>query len=242
MSAVATGALAGRMAVVTGAASGIGRATAAALAGHGATVIRVDKDPCPEPGSLAGDLSRQEEIRTCADRIGAAHGRVDILVNCAGIVGPRVRLADLTEDDWDAVHTVNLKAAVFLTKALLPYVPDGGRIVNVSSASAHRAHAYSLAYATSKAALECATRVLAGELAERHINVNAVAPGVTATAIHGTDSDADRTRRAREGATANLFGRFSQPEDIAGAIVYLCLPESRQITAQTIHVSAGAIV
>ena len=198
MSAGTRAVLGGRVAIVTGAASGIGRATATALAGHGATVVRVDKDPCPEPGSLACDLSRQEAIRACADRIGAAHGRVDILVNCAGVVGPRVRLADLTEEAWDAVHTVNLKAAVFLTKALLPFMTGrGGRIVNVSSASAHRARAYSLAYATSKAALECATRVLAGELAEHDINVNAVAPGVTATAIHAEDSDTDRTRRAR---------------------------------------------
>lgn len=168
-------------------------------------------------------------------------------MNCAGVVGPRVGLAELTEEVWDFVHAVNTKAAVFLTRAVVAHMTadgrGGGRIVNVSSASAHRAIAYSHPYASSKAALESLTRTLAGELAPYEINVNAVAPGVTATAIHGAaDNDDARAGRARQGPTANLFGRYCEPDDIAGTIVFLCSPESRQITGQIVHVSAGAIV
>ena len=92
--------------------------------------------------------------------------------------------------------------------------------------------------------MESVTRILAGELAPHEVNVNAVAPGVTATAIFGDaqDSDEDRARRASQGTTSNLFNRFAQPDDIAQVIAFLCLPESRQITGQTVHASAGSIV
>lgn len=250
-----------RTAVVTGGASGIGRATALALAARGTSVAVLDKDAgsadevaaritTEGPGtglSVPCDLSRVGEIRSCVDRIAERLGPIDILVNCAGIVGPRVGLADITEDIWDSVHAINLKAAVFVTQAVVPHMTAGGRrggnIVNVSSASAHRAVVSSHPYASSKAALESLTRTLAGELAPHEINVNAVAPGVTATAIYGeNDDDEARTARARQGPTANLFGRFSQPADIAATIVFLCAPESRQITGQVVHVSAGAVV
>ncbi|MEW2545972.1 SDR family oxidoreductase [Streptomyces sp. NPDC047002] len=243
-------ALAGRTAVVTGGASGIGARTVEVLRALGARVVAVDKSFGPAEGGDAEhcDLGDVAEIRACADRIGRRTGHIDILVNCAGIVGPEASVADIAEDAWDLVQAVNLKAVVFMSQAVIPYMTGGGarggNIVNVSSASAHRATARSVAYASSKAAVESVTRVLAGELAPHGVNVNAVAPGVTATAIFGEaqDSDEDRARRASQGATGNLFNRFAQPDDIAQVIAFLCLPESRQITAQTVHASAGSIV
>ncbi|GHJ38697.1 SDR family NAD(P)-dependent oxidoreductase [Streptomyces sp. TS71-3] len=258
---------ASRTALVTGAASGIGRATAVALAAKGVSVAVLDRDAAAArdtvaliqdttPGrALAApcDLADIPGLRPCVDGIAEELGALDILVNCAGVVGPRGSLEELTEDAWDTVQTVDLKAPLFLARAVVPHMTavghggragvHGGRIVNVSSASAHRALAYSHAYAAAKAGLESLTRTLAGELAPRGINVNAVAPGVTASAIHGTaDTEAARAERARTGPTANLFGRPCEPADVAGAIVFLCSPESRQITGQVVHVSAGAIV
>ena len=250
-----SGQLSGQAAIVTGAGSGIGRATAAALAGEGASVAVLDRDAAAAEEVAASlsrglavpcDLATPAEIGPAVDRAASAFGRLDLLVNCAGILGPRTMLADVTAEAWDALHAVNVRGAVLVTQAFVPHVlrgERGGRIVNVSSAAAHRAAAYSLPYASSKGALEAATRVLAGELAPHDVNVNAVAPGVTATAIYGPDdTDEARTARAREGTSANLFGRFSDPEDIAATILYLCVPGSRQVTGQIVHVSAGAIV
>ena len=115
---------------------------------------------------------------------------------------------------------------------------EGGRIVNVSSSSAFRARSH-VAYASSKAAIVQLSRSAAAELAPHGINVNAVAPGLTRTGMTG---DRDIDEDARDGHLSNLFGRAAEPPDVAAAIVFLCLPESRQITAQTIHTSAGLVV
>jgi NAD(P)-dependent dehydrogenase (short-subunit alcohol dehydrogenase family) len=251
--------LVGQVAVVTGAASGIGRATALSLSALGAVVVGVDRLAEPLAALVADlanggrralsvvlDLGEAEEVASGVARITDELGRIDILVNCAGVTGPRRSLVDSEPDDMDAVLAINLRGALLLTGRVLPVMIEGGRggrIVNVSSASASRAMAYSVAYAASKAGIEGATRAIAGEVACHDINVNAVAPGVTATNIHGPeDDDEARRRRAGEGPTANLFGRASDPEDVAACVAFLCRPDARQITGQVIHVSAGAIV
>lgn len=251
--------LADQVAVVTGAASGIGRATAIRLAELGAVVVGVDRSAEPLSGLITSltksgkrgvpivlDLRDAEQVVSGVARIASELGRIDILVNCAGVTGARRSLVDAEPDDIETVLAVNLLGPLFLTRQVLPVMIGGGRggrIVNVTSASASRAKAYSVAYAASKAGLEGATRAIAGEAAGHDINVNAVAPGVTATNIHGSgDDDEARRRRAGEGPAANLFGRPSEPEDVAASIVFLCRPDARQITGQVIHVSAGAIV
>jgi len=115
-----------------------------------------------------------------------------------------------------------------------------GRIVNVTSSSAFRARFSKFAYGASKAALVQLTRSVAAELGPLGINVNAVAPGLTRTPSIAELGDPDE--RMRSGPLANLFERLSEPEDVADVIVFLCSPASRQITAQTVHVSAGAVV
>lgn len=241
-------ALSGQTAIVTGGASGIGARTVEVLRALGAYVVALDKTfPVTESSDdMHCDLADVGEIRACVDRVHREAGRIDILVNCAGIVGPRTTVAEIEESAWDLVQTVNLKATVFMSQAVIPAMigdgARGGRIVSISSAAAHRAAAHSVAYASSKAAIESVTRLLAGELAPFDVNVNAVAPGVTATAIFGDDSDEARTRRASGGATSNLFHRFAEPDDIAQVVAFLCLPESRHITGQVIHASAGSIV
>ncbi len=246
-------ALEGKVALVTGGASGIGEATALELARRGARVAVLDRDGegaartaaaaeaiSQEALALHHDLAETAGIPGVVRRVLDALGRIDILVNCAGI-SARGGLLELTEEDWDLVHTVNLKAPLVLMQEVARHMiarGEGGRIVNVSSSSAFRARSHA-AYASTKAALVQLTRSAAADLAPYEINVNAVAPGLTRTGMSG---DRDIDTDARSGYLSNLFGRAAEPPDVAAAIVFLCLPESRQITAQTIHTSAGLVV
>ena len=248
----------GKVAVVTGAASGIGRATAIMLAERGASLVVVDLQS-EELEKVSHEITRtggKSLARTVdlADRSAVAqvipqtinaYGRIDILANVAGIVR-QVDVLDTDLDTWDLVIAVNLTAPFILLNAAAAEMirgGNGGRVITVSSASAFRAGGPA-AYAASKAGLLGLTRSAAGTLGQYDINVNAVVPGVTATpmteaAIGGAEA---LEAAVTSGRLANLLGRVSQPEDVASLIVFLCLPESRQITAQSIHVSAGSVI
>lgn len=251
--------LSGQVAMVTGGASGIGRATVLALLRAGAAVAVLDRDEAGmnavvEQGKQSGgtafalpiDLADLAQIPAAVARVVQELGRIDILVNCAGVAGRFQSLLDIEEENWDFVHTVNLKAPLLLMKHVARHMIErggGGRIVNISSSSAFRARQSPVAYASAKAALVQLTRSAAAELGPHNINVNAVAPGITATAMTRALGDAEALQRAASsGPLENLFHRVSQPEDVAAAILFLCLPSSRQITGQTIHTSAGAVV
>jgi NAD(P)-dependent dehydrogenase (short-subunit alcohol dehydrogenase family) len=172
-------------------------------------------------------------------------GLPDILVNCAGITGSQ--LLDTTLEEWNRVLTVNLTAPFVLVRAVGMRMIDAGRggsIVNVSSSSAYRAVSSGGAYGVSKAGLAALTRAAAWELGPHGINVNTVVPGVTRTGIttRAFPGDGELDAAVVAGPLANLLGRVSEPEDVANVIVFLCLPASRQITAQAVHTSAGAVV
>jgi NAD(P)-dependent dehydrogenase (short-subunit alcohol dehydrogenase family) len=251
--------LAGKVAFVTGGASGIGRATVTALLAAGATVAALDRD---EPGinavadqgrasggnviALAVNLADTKSISDTVAGVIRQCGRIDILVNCAGIAGRFQSLVETDEEAWDLVHTINLKAPMLLMKYVAKHMIErggGGRIINVSSSSAFRARNSPIAYASSKAAIVQLTRSAAAELGPHDINVNAIAPGITATGMTRMLGDAEALQRAASsGPLENLFHRVSQPEDVAAAILFHCLPGSRQITGQAIHTSAGAVV
>lgn len=251
--------LAGQVAIVTGGASGIGRATVLALLNAGAAVAVLDRDEAgvtatAEQGRVSGgntlplpiDLAHTAQIPAAVERVIQELGRIDMLVNCAGVTGKFQTLLDMQEDNWDFVQAVNLKAAMLMMKFVAKHMIErggGGRIVNISSSSAFRARNSPIAYASSKAALVQLTRSTAAELGPHNINVNAVAPGITDTAMTRVLGDAEALQQAASsGPLENLFHRVSQPEDVAAAIVFLCSPGSRQITGQTIHTSAGAVV
>ncbi len=250
--------LAGRVALVTGGASGIGAATVELLASEGASVVALDRDRSgldqvvarvERAGGVARaqtlDLARTETIPSAVAEILEREGRIDILVNCAGIFGDQGTILDLSEATWDLVHTVDLKAPFLLIQHVGRHMVDrggGGRIVNVSSSSAFRARQSIATYGAAKAGLSQLTRSAAADLGRHDINVNAVAPGLTATPMTSDYGDSDVLDAATvEGPLANLLQRVSQPEDVAAAILFLCLPASRQITGQTIHTSAGAV-
>jgi NAD(P)-dependent dehydrogenase (short-subunit alcohol dehydrogenase family) len=200
-------------------------------------------------GSAAGfvvDLADADAADGAVDEVVRQLGRVDILVNAAG-TSSGAGLFDTTTEVWDRIQAVNLRAPFLLIRSAARYMidqGDGGRIVNVSSGSAVRALPATPAYGSSKAGLLGLTRMAAGELGPHGINVNAVAPGITATpmALRAFGTEAELDRLVSEGPLANLLHRAARAEDVAAVIVFLCLPASRQITGQTLHTSAGSIV
>jgi NAD(P)-dependent dehydrogenase (short-subunit alcohol dehydrogenase family) len=254
-----SGELSGKIAIVTGGASGIGRAAAAGLVRQGAAVAVLDRDEtgaksAADEGRASGgnaiaytiDLVDTKLIPDVVERVLQQFGRIDILVNAAGVAGRFQTLVDMEEADWDFIHTINLKASMLMMKYVARHMIErggGGRIVNISSSSAFRARNSPIAYATSKAAIVQLTRSAAAELGKHDINVNAIAPGITATGMTRVLGNEEALLRvASSGPLENLFHRVSMPDDVAAAIVFLCLPGSRQISGQTIHTSAGAVI
>ncbi len=252
------GALSGQVAIVTGAGGGIGSATVTRLAGHGADIVAVDVEPDPlavvasdviDGGQRCEqvelDLSAEGAGQYVVDRAIDAFGRIDIIVNNAG-AGTRQQFPDLTVDAFDRVVAVNLRTPFLLCQAAAPHMiaaGRGGRIVNVTSAAGFRATMTDPIYAASKAGLDAATRSLAAYLGPANVNVNAVAPGLTSSRMgRRLGDDAAMQAAVEDGPLANLLRRVSTPDDVAEVIVFLCLPGARQITAQTIHTSAGNVV
>jgi NAD(P)-dependent dehydrogenase (short-subunit alcohol dehydrogenase family) len=248
----------GAVALVTGGASGIGKATALLLGRADALVAVVDRDvagaeaTASEVRSFGGraqafpfDLHDIAAIPTLVSGVLAEHQHIDILVNAAAILDRSQPLVDVDDETWDRVHTINLKAPRKLMQEVARHMitrAKGGKIVNVSSSSAFRSIIAYPAYSSSKGALNQLTRSAAGELGIHDINVNAVVPGVTVTGMIGDLTPSDLDKAVTEGPLANLMRRVSRPEDVANVILFLCLPESRQITGQLVHVSAGLVV
>jgi NAD(P)-dependent dehydrogenase (short-subunit alcohol dehydrogenase family) len=250
----------GQVALVTGAASGIGRATALALADAGAHVAVVDiseegtestvaavRELGAEAKAYMADLSDTGRLPDLVRSVLGDLGRIDILVNCAGISGAPHTSLDFTDEKFDAVVAVNLKAPFVLTREVGNHMVErggGGRIVNISSSASFRAIGSPAIYGATKAGINALTRSCAADLGPHGVNVNAVAPGVTRTAIVGAGrgDDSHLDAMVQQGPLANLTGRVAEPEDVAAVVRFLCLPASRQITAQVIHTSAGLVV
>ncbi|MEV4871222.1 SDR family oxidoreductase [Streptomyces syringium] len=242
-----------RVVAVTGAGTGIGRATARAFAAEGARVVAIGRRTEPLRETAAGDdritpLVADITAETGPERIARAvletHGRLDVLVNNAGIVrgGP---LGTLTPETITAQLATNLIAPVLLTQAALPLLEAaGGVVVNVSTSVGQRAWPGSSLYAATKTALELLTRSWAVELAPRGIRVAAVAPGAIDTPIgehQGLTPEAMAAVREWQLAHTPL-GRIGRPEEVAWAITQLASPAASFVTGVVLPIDGGAVV
>lgn len=244
---------AGQVAVVTGAARGIGRAIANELQARGAQLVLVDCDAAQleqTAATLAGataltaNLADPAAITAVAEAITQRIGRVHVLVNNAGIELDQP-FAKVTAESFDRVIAVNLRAPLLLTQALAPLFPaEGGAIVNISSVHADHAFDNSIPYACSKAGLVAQTRNLALELGPRKIRVNAVCPGYIDTPMWDqwlrTLNNPDEV--ARHTTALHPLGRRGQPDDVARAVAYLAGPGGSWITGTCLIVDGGLTV
>lgn len=249
-----------RIAVVTGANRGLGRATAGALAQRGFAVALTYRGDADEASraveeiraaggeaiaarlDLADVASFAEFTVSLRREIGERWGRssIDVLVNNAGI-GLFGRLEDATVGEFDALIGTNVRGTFFLIQALAPHIGDGGRIINVSSSLTRHASPGTSLYAASKTAIEALTRSLAVELGPRGIRINSVAPGPTATDFNGGAMRDDPALRSSLAARTAL-GRVGQPDEVADAIAALASSELRWVTAERIEVSGGTLL
>ncbi|WP_408915962.1 SDR family NAD(P)-dependent oxidoreductase [Aestuariivirga sp.] len=226
----------GRRVLVTGAANGIGRATAQAFAAEGARVIGLDLAAAKAPVEiLRCDLTREADVAAAVAEAASRLGGIDVLVNNAGIMR-EAALPDITAEQIDTHFAVNVRGAILVTREALKHMGASGRIVNIASELAYLGRANASVYCASKAAILGLTRSWARELAPG-ILVNAVAPGPTDTALLGFDS---LTAEQKKLETAHPLGRIGRPEEIAAAVLFLAAPGSSFFTGQCLGANGGA--
>ncbi len=242
--------LAGKVALVTGAATGLGRGIAEGLAAAGADVVghthRTPLDPLVETITSRGgsirtvraDLSDPGHVTQLAEEATAAFGRIDVLVNNAGIIR-RQDLLDFSETDWDDVMNVNTKSLFLLSQRLARPMAEAGRgkIINIASMLSYQGGIRVPSYTASKHAVVGLTRIMANELAPKGINVNAIAPGYMSTNnTKALRNDPDRNRQILQRIPA---GRWGEPADLRGAAVFLASDASNYVHGITLPVDGG---
>jgi 3-oxoacyl-[acyl-carrier protein] reductase len=242
------GSLTEKVAIVTGASAGIGRAIAERLAQEGATVVvnygkSADKARAVVAGieskggkalAVQADISKIADVRRLVRETVQRFGRLDILVNNAGMAFFKP-LVETTEQEFDDIFALNAKGAYFTMQEAARVIEPGGRIVNISSDGTHMSFAGVTAYLGTKGALEQFTKGLAVELAPNGVTVNTVSPGFTDTAMM---PDAFR----ETGAQMSPLKRLGTPEDIANVVAFIVSDQARWLTGQNIHASGGVVM
>ena len=225
--------LEGKVAMITGASQGLGRALALAFAREGARVVINSRSqesigPVAEEAeslgaevlALAADVSRSADGERLVSAAAERYGRIDVLVNNAGVLGPRVPIEEYPKDEWRRVIDANLTGPFLVTKAAIPHMPEGGSIINVVSGVSVEGRAGWGAYSVSKFGMEGLTQILAAELKDRGIRVNSVDPGGMRTGMRAVAyPDEDPTTRIT-------------PEENTAVFLYLASNESRDITGE----------
>ena len=246
----------GRVAIVTGAAQGIGATYAKALAAEGAKVMITDlKDPAPvvadikkAGGSAIGriaDATKAEDNEAMVADAVAAWGKLDILVTNAAIFTALDRrgFMDIGNDEWDKVFNANVKGPFLSVRAAIPQMRKQkyGKIVNISSGTIYMGVPNLLHYVSSKGSVDAFTRALAREVGDDGIRVNAIAPGLTMS--EGVIAKREQAKASIEmSIRQRVFKRDQLPDDLVGALLYLCGPESDFLTGQTLVVDGGLVM
>lgn len=243
--------LSGKFALVTGSSRGIGRAIAERLSLEGAAVainylngsIKAEEVVAAitsgggKAVALQADVSRAEGVQRLFEQTLEHFGRLDIVVNNAGVRITRP-VADIQEDEFDQLFNINVKGPFFACQQAVHRISDGGRIINISSAvTLMMLPGYSI-YAASKAAVDQLTRVLAKEIGERQVTVNAVCPGPVDTELLREGKTEEQLQGMAQMAAFNRLGKV---EDIADVVAFLASDDARWITGQTIHVNGGYV-
>ena len=236
----------GRVAIVTGGAKGIGKAIADRLARDGARIVVADLQGAEEAAAaypdgvgLTVDVASEPDVERMAVEVEERCGRIDVLVNNAGLYAslPMRPFGEISVDEWRRVMDVNVLSMFLTCRAVVPRMAPGGRIVNISSGTPFRGVPFLLHYVTSKGAIVALTRALAKELAGE-VLVNCVAPGFT---MSDGVRDHPEVVEALQGVSvaARTIKRDQVPEDVSGAVAFLCGPESTFITGQTMVIDGG---
>ena len=250
--------LSGKRALVTGGGRGIGRATALLLAQAGASVAvgylsrRAEAEETVRaveggPGrskavAIAGELGDAGAAQRAVEEAARALGGLDLLIVNHGVWPPDdVPVARMTDAQWDATQRANLDAVFYVCRAAIPRLPEGGRIVLVSSTAGQRGEAFHADYAASKGAVIAFTKSLAVELAPR-ITVNCVAPGWVDTEMAQQPYSREKGKGKRAIEAGIPLGRVASPEDVAGPIVFLCSELARHITGEILNVNGGSVL
>lgn len=238
--------LTGRVAVVTGAAGGLGAAIAARLAAEGAAVAGLDiTAPDTAEADRAAffqcDVSEPNSVAAAVDAVVARFGGIDVVVNNAGLLSGRASLLEMTPEDMHRYYSVNAVGALLVVQSSFPFLRDSphrGRIINVASRTFFTGGAGQIGYVASKGALIGMTRVMAREFGEHRICVNAVMPAQVATPGTLAHSGDEVFRKTM---SAQVIQEFVTPEDFAGLVSFLASPDARMITGQCLVCDGGGL-
>ena len=245
-----SGRLQGKVALITGADSGIGRAVALAFAREGADVLiayleqhedahetaQVVQEAGRRALSVAGDIGDEQHCRQLVERAQREFGQLDILVNNAAVQMPHESIEEVSAEEWDRTFRTNIYAMFYLCKAALPKLREGGTIINTASIQAYQPSPSLLPYASTKGAIVTFTKALALEAIKRGVRVNAVAPGPVWTPLIASTFEAQSVSKFGQDSP---MGRPAQPAELAPIYVFLASQESSYITGEIVGVTGG---
>lgn len=249
-----SGRLAGKVAIVTGADSGIGRAVAALFAREGADVAilylcehddaertaQIVRDEGREALTIAGDVGDKAFCTDAVRQVMARFGRIDVLVNNAGEQHPDTDITDITEDQLRRTFQTNIFGMFFMVQAALPHLDQGAAIVNCTSVTMYQGSSELLDYSSTKGAITAFTRSLSMNLVEKGIRVNAVAPGPIWTPLN--PSGGATPEKLESFGESTPMGRPGQPNEVAPAFLFLACADSSYMSGQVLHPNGGTVV